>query len=204
MTTLNPLGFDYIATALAENLTALTPTGRRTGIEPSCKIMQMTAISSSSDHEAGTIWRPDVTVATIVPRDDRFLIVEENVRGALVLNNPAGHLEPDESLADAAQRETREETGWTVDLDHLVGIYQWRSDAGGHFLRFTFAATAVRRDELQALDTGIVRALWLTRAEIAAAEGRLRSPMVLRGIDDWIGGRRLPLSACTWMIEAPA
>jgi 8-oxo-dGTP pyrophosphatase MutT (NUDIX family) len=202
MATLNPLGFDYIATAVAENLTALPPAGHRTGAKASCKIMQMKAISSSGDNEAGTIWRPDVTVATIVARDGRFLIVEENVRGALVLNNPAGHLEPDESLADAALRETREETGWGVELDHLIGIYQWRSDAGGHFLRFTFAATAVQHDELQALDTGIVRALWLTRTEIAAARGRLRSPMVLRGIDDWLAGRRLPLSACISMIEA--
>lgn len=166
--------------------------------------MQMKAFSSIGENEVGTVWRPDVTVATIVARDSRFLIVEENVRGALVLNNPAGHLEPDESLPDAAVRETREETGWSVELDHLVGIYQWRSESGGHFLRFTFAATALQHDELQALDTGIVRALWMTRAEIVAARDRLRSPMVLRGIEDWLAGRRLPLSACTWMIEAPA
>jgi len=166
--------------------------------------MQMKQISSIGENEAGTIWRPDVTVATIVARDDRFLIVEELVRGELVLNNPAGHLEPDESLPAAALRETCEETGWSVELDHLVGIYQWRSDTGGHFLRFTFAATALQHDALQALDTGIVRALWLTRAEIAADAARLRSPMVLRGIDDWLAGRRLPLSACISMLGTSA
>jgi 8-oxo-dGTP pyrophosphatase MutT (NUDIX family) len=166
--------------------------------------MQMKEISSLGEIEAGTIWRPDVTVATIVARDGRFLIVEENVRGELVLNNPAGHLEPDESLPDAAQRETLEETGWSVELDHLVGVYQWRSNAGGHFLRFTFAATAVRHDPRQALDTGIVRALWLTRGEIARGAVRPRSPMVLKGIDDWLAGQRFPLSACTSLIGAPA
>lgn len=143
------------------------------------------------------VWRPHVTVATVVPRGGRFLLVEENVRGRLVLNQPAGHLDPGETLHDAALRETREETGWDVELTCLVGVQQWQAPGGDPFLRFTFAAEALRHDPARPLDAGIVRALWMTREEIAAAAGRLRSPMVLAGIDDWLGGRRLPLDAIT-------
>ena len=140
------------------------------------------------------VWRPDVTVATIVPRDGRFLMVEERIRGELVVNQPAGHLEPEEPLAHAAVRETLEETGWTVELTDLVGVYQWtRPGDGWQVLRFAFAARPVSHDPLRVLDTGIERALWLTRAEIAAA--RTRSPLVLRNIDDWVAGRRLPLDS---------
>jgi 8-oxo-dGTP pyrophosphatase MutT (NUDIX family) len=143
-----------------------------------------TAISSDA------IWRPDVTVACIVQRDERFLLVEELIHGELVLNQPAGHLEPRESLCEAAIRETIEETGWTVELTHLVGVYQWtNSGNNSHFLRFTFAAEALSHDAQRALDAGIVRALWMTREEIAAAQTRLRSPMVLRGVDDYLAGK---------------
>jgi 8-oxo-dGTP pyrophosphatase MutT (NUDIX family) len=145
------------------------------------------------------IWRPDVTVACIVPQREKFLLVEENVRGELVLNQPAGHLEPDESLAQAALRETLEETGWNVELTHLVGIYQW-ANGDGHFLRFTFAAQARSHDPERKLDAGIVRAVWLTRDEIVATQGRLRSPMVLRGMDDFLAGKRLPLDALTSLL----
>jgi len=145
------------------------------------------------------IWRPDVTVACIVPHVGKFLLVEENVRGELVLNQPAGHLEPDESLLDAAQRETLEETGWRVELTGLVGIYQWTS-SDAHFLRFTFAARALTHDPARKLDAGIVRALWMTRDEIAASHARLRSPMVLRSVDDFLAGKRLPLESVTSLL----
>ncbi|MGN6519191.1 MAG: NUDIX hydrolase [Dokdonella sp.] len=141
------------------------------------------------------VWRPHVTVATVVPHDGRFLLVEENVRGRIVLNQPAGHLEPDESLHDAALRETREETGWDVGLTCLLGVQQWRSPSGSQFVRFTFGAEPLRHDAARPLDAGILRALWLTREEIALAATRLRSPMVLASIDDWLGGRRLPLDS---------
>ena len=147
------------------------------------------------------IWRPDVTVACIVPQRGKFLLVEENVRGELVLNQPAGHLEPDESLLDAAVRETLEETAWCVDLTHLVGVYQW-ANGDGHFLRFTFAAQARSHDPARELDAGIVRALWLARDEIAAAQPRLRSPMVLRGVDDFLADKRLPLDGLTCLLES--
>ncbi|HSM99545.1 MAG TPA: NUDIX hydrolase [Rudaea sp.] len=147
------------------------------------------------------IWRPDVTVACIVPRNGKFLLVEEIVRGERVLNQPAGHLEPDESLPAAAVRETREETGWDVSLTHLVGIYQW-ANADGAFLRFTFAAEPLRHDPARTLDDGIVRALWMPRDEIAASRN-LRSPMVLRGIDDYLDGKRSELASLACLLEMP-
>jgi len=158
--------------------------------------------NSELDDDAG-IWRPHVTVATVVPRDGRFLLVEESVRGRIVLNQPAGHLDPDESLHAAAIRETLEETGWEVELTCLLGVQQWSSPSGRQFVRFTFAAEAIRHDSARPLDDGILRALWMTRAEIAAAAPRLRSPMVLAGVDDWLGGRRLPLDAIRYLSAHP-
>lgn len=141
-------------------------------------------------------WYPHVTVATVVPMDDRFLFVEESVHGRLVINQPAGHLEPGETLHAAALRETLEETAWHVELECLVGVQQWTSTASGsHFIRFTFGARSVRHEPELPLDTGIVRALWLRRDEIADARDRLRSPLVLDSVDDWIAGRRLPLDS---------
>jgi len=154
--------------------------------------------------ESDSIWRPDVTVACVVPRNDTFLLVEENIHQTLVLNQPAGHLEPDETLSDAARRETIEETGWDVSLDALIGVYQWTNlDNKRHFLRFTFAATPVRHYPQRHLDDGIVRALWLSRDEIAADRSRLRSPMVLRCIDDWIAGKRQPLDVLHYLNAHP-
>jgi 8-oxo-dGTP pyrophosphatase MutT (NUDIX family) len=145
---------------------------------------------------ADAIWRPHVTVATVVAAASRFLLVEENVRGELVLNQPAGHLEPNESLLDAALRETMEETGWSVELTHFVGAYQWNApDTDIEYLRFTFAARPLRFDAQHALDDGIVKALWLTREEIVARSARHRNPMVLGNIDDWLMNRRFPLDS---------
>ena len=139
------------------------------------------------------IWRPDVTVACIVPQDGKFLLVEEDVKGRRVLNQPAGHLESGESLPAAALRETCEETGWDVELTHLVGVYHWANDDGA-FLRFTFAARPLRHDPTRILDAGIVRAVWMTREAIAASRN-LRSPMVLRGIEDFLDGKCVALDA---------
>lgn len=151
------------------------------------------------EHSAASVdavWRPRVTVATIVCREDRFLLVEENIRGELVLNQPAGHLEQNESLLDAAVRETLEETGWTVELSGFVGAYQWNTpDGSAEYLRLAFAARPVRHDAQRTLDDGIVRALWLTREEIAAQASRHRNPMVLGNIDDWLAGKCYPLDA---------
>ena len=149
-------------------------------------------------YREGRFWQPDVTVATVVVRDGRLLVVEEEVEGRRVLNQPAGHLEPDESLVEAALRETREETGWDVRLTAFVGAYQWKSPAGRHagrhYLRFAFAAEPVTHDPARPLDAGIVQTLWMTPAELQAAQARHRSPLVWQAVADHLAGRRHPLS----------
>lgn len=150
-------------------------------------------------YREGRFWQPDVTVATVVVRDGRLLMVEEQADGRLVLNQPAGHLEPDESLVDAALRETREETGWDVRLTAFVGAYQWKAPASGrnagrHYLRFAFAAEPLTHDPDRPLDNGIVQALWMTPAELQAAHARHRSPLVWQVVADHLAGRRHPLS----------
>lgn len=136
-------------------------------------------------------------------RDGRLLVVEETVAGRLVINQPAGHLEPDETLVDAAVRETLEETGWTVRPTAFIGAYQWKSprgadgNGGRHYLRMAFAADALAHDPQQPLDRGIARALWLTPAELEAERPRHRSPLVWQAAEDFLAGRRFPLSALT-------
>lgn len=149
------------------------------------------------------VWRPHVTVACVVARDDRYLVVEETIHGVSMYNQPAGHLEDGETLPAAAVRETLEETGWNVALTSLIGVQQWRStEHGDMVLRFCFAAQPVHHDDARALDAGITRALWLTRAEIAALGDRLRSPLVLCSIDAWLAGQRLPLDTLEYLSEA--
>jgi 8-oxo-dGTP pyrophosphatase MutT (NUDIX family) len=150
-------------------------------------------------YREGRFWQPDVTVATVVVDGGRLLMVEESVGGRLVLNQPAGHLEPDESLIEAALRETLEETGWEVRLTAFVGAYQWKAPlngdgtAGRHYLRFAFAAEPLRHDPARPLDEGIVQALWMTPSELQAAQARHRSPLVWRAAADFLAGRRQPL-----------
>ena len=152
-----------------------------------------------------SVWRPRVTVACVVADGARYLMVEEEVNGTLAYNQPAGHLEPDESLVQAAARETLEETGWTVRPTHLVGIHQWRSTEHGEgVVRFTFAAHALAHDPKRPLDNGIRRALWLTHSEIAALGRRLRSPLVLSSIDAWLAGQRLPLETVASLLPGHA
>lgn len=148
------------------------------------------------------IWRPHVTVACVVADGDRYLMVEEEVGGRIAYNQPAGHLDEGESLITAALRETLEETGWIVELQHLIGVHQWRStEHGDAVVRFSFAARPISHDPERPLDTDIRRALWLTRAEIAALGERLRSPMILQSIDLWLAGQRLPLAALSHLPE---
>lgn len=132
-------------------------------------------------------------MATIVVRDGRLLLVEEAKGGRLVLNQPAGHLEPGESLVEAAVRETLEETAWTVRPTALVGLYQWHAPDGHDFLRCVVAAEPLQQDPRRALDDGIVRALWLSPQELATAGPRLRSPLVWQAVADWMAGSRYPL-----------
>jgi len=139
--------------------------------------------------------RPAVTVATVVERDGLFLLVEEETRAGLRLNQPAGHVEAGEALPVAAVRETLEETGWHVIPTALVGIYRWAApETGATFVRFSFAGDAHGHDAARTLHAGIVRALWLSYEEIVARRDDHRSPLVLRCIDDYRAGKRWPLN----------
>jgi 8-oxo-dGTP pyrophosphatase MutT (NUDIX family) len=139
---------------------------------------------------------PEVTVAAIVMREGTFLLVEERIAGRLVLNQPAGHLEDRETLVEAVIREAREETAWRFHPEALVGTYLWRNPVNGRsFLRFAFCGAVDDHRPQQALDKGIVRALWLTPAEVQAQPARLRSPLVTRCIEDFQQGRRQPLDS---------
>ncbi len=139
------------------------------------------------------IWTPHITVATVVPRDDTFLLVEEWADEQLVLNQPAGHLDPDETLVKAAARETLEETGWKVSIEYIIGIYLYHAPNGITYHRTCFMASPVSRSSRQ-LDVGIERAVWMTRAEIITEIHRTRSPLVLTCIDDYLANKRFPLS----------
>lgn len=140
-------------------------------------------------------WHAHVTVATIVEAEGRFLLVEELKGGRLVLNQPAGHLEPGESLIEAAQRETLEETGWTVEIQGIVGIGLYTAPSNGiTYYRTTFHGRPVSHDPQRALDEGIARATWLTAEDVRSQLERLRSPMVMTAIDQYLAGHRYPLS----------
>lgn len=149
---------------------------------------------------------PDVTVAAIVERQGRFLLVEEDIQQRLVFNQPAGHVESGETLAAAVIREALEETAWRFTPHALLGTYLWRNPVNGvSFLRFAFIGTVADHDPQRSLDRGIVATHWLTRTEIAAQGARLRSPLVLRCIDDYLAGQQLPLhSVAALDLEAAA
>ena len=143
-------------------------------------------------------WRPSVTVAAVAERDGRFLVVEEHTSEGLRLNNPAGHLEPGESLVEAVCREALEETACRFTPTALLGVYlsRFRRLATGEdvtYLRFAFAGTASEPEPGRALDDGIVRALWLTPDEIRRHATPHRSPLLARCIEDHLAGRRHPL-----------
>ncbi|MEY8878025.1 MAG: NUDIX hydrolase [Leptothrix sp. (in: b-proteobacteria)] len=153
-----------------------------------------------------TRWKPSVTVAAIVEDDGRFLLVEEETPEGLRLNNPAGHLDPGESPLEAVVRECLEETARAFTPQHLTGVYLSRFERparAGHaaeditYLRLAFSGTVGEALPGRTLDTGIVRTLWLTLAELRASAARHRSPLVLRCIEDHLAGRRHPLEVIT-------
>lgn len=143
-------------------------------------------------------WKPNVTVAAIIEREGRFLLVEEDTTDGLRLNNPAGHLDPGESIVQACAREVLEETAHDFTPSALVGVYmtrftKTRTGDDTTYLRFSFAGTLGTHHGWRALDTGIVRTVWLTADEIRACPQRHRSPLLLRGMEDYLAGRRFPL-----------
>ncbi|WP_114649279.1 NUDIX hydrolase [Pseudothauera hydrothermalis] len=139
-------------------------------------------------------WKPNVTVAAVIERDGRFLLVEEETAEGLRFNQPAGHLEAGESLPAASVRETLEEAAYHFVPEYLVGIYQWPRPQGDlTYLRFAFGGRVSGQEPGRVLDTGIVRAVWLTPDEMRACRERHRSPLVMQCVDDWLAGRRYAL-----------
>jgi phosphatase NudJ len=143
-------------------------------------------------------WKPSVTVAAVIERDGRFLLVEEETADGLRLNNPAGHLDPGESPLQGVVRETLEETACAFTPRCLVGVYMSRFQRASTgeditYLRFAYAGTVGDPLPGRTLDTGIVRTLWLTPDEIRASAARHRSPLLLRCMEDHLAGKHLPL-----------
>ncbi len=139
-------------------------------------------------------WTPHITVAAIIEEAGRFLMVEEEINGQPVYNQPAGHLEKDETLLDAVKREVQEETARQFTPEYLIGIYLFSPpNADASYLRVCFAGQCNAPDPHASLDTSIIQALWLSRAELLAAPDKLRTELVLRCIDDYLQARRYPL-----------
>ena len=155
-------------------------------------------------------WRPSVTVAAVIERDGRFLMIEEETSEGLKINNPAGHLDPGETPAEGCAREALEETAWRFRPTGLLGVYisRFRRSTTGEditYLRFAFTGELGEHVAGRALDYGIVRTLWMTADELRATADRHRSPLVLRCLEDYLRGVRYPLSAvyCDPSIHGP-
>jgi NADH pyrophosphatase NudC (nudix superfamily) len=148
------------------------------------------------------VWKPNVTVAAVIEQDQRFLIVEEETGEGLQFNQPAGHLEEGEDLISAVKREVLEETAWQFEPEHIVSIQLWRKNPDfPSFLRVCFSGRCHSHNPEQPLDEGIIAAHWLTREEIEKRRHRLRSPLVLISIDDYLNGQRHPLSLLKSFID---
>ena len=145
-----------------------------------------------------SIWKPNVTVAAVLERDGRFLLVEEHTADGIRFNQPAGHLEPGESLIQGAVRETLEETAYAFQPTAVLGVYQYHQESSDTtYLRFAFTGDITGQEAGRALDQGIIRTAWLTVAEIRGHLARHRSPLVMRCVDDYLAGRRYPLDLIT-------
>jgi 8-oxo-dGTP pyrophosphatase MutT (NUDIX family) len=140
--------------------------------------------------------KPEITVAAITQADGRFLLVEERINQRLVFNQPAGHVEHGESLLAAVVREVREETAWRFAPQSLIGVYLWRSpDSGVTTMRFAFSGTVDDHHSTQPLDHGIVGTHWLSRTDLQEREQRLRSPLVMLCIQDYLDGKQQPIAS---------
>ncbi len=139
-------------------------------------------------------WLPHVTVATVVEKDGQYLLVQEHSNGKLVYNQPAGHLDQNETLEQAAVRETFEETGWHVELKGIVGISLYTSPHNQvTYHRTTFFAQALNHEPAQILDDGIVQALWMSYEDIVASADQMRSQLVIQCIEQYRAEHRYPL-----------
>lgn len=143
------------------------------------------------------IWKPSVTVAAIIEQAGKFLLVEEETSEGVRFNQPAGHLDPDETLETAVSREVLEETAYDFTPDSLVGVYMSRyvssrNNENVTYLRFTFAGTLGTLHD-QPLDHGIIRTVWMSYEELLACKDTHRSPLVLQCVEDYLAGKRSPL-----------
>ena len=144
------------------------------------------------------IWKPHVTVAAVIEQNGRFLLVEEQTDDGILFNQPAGHLDPGESLIAAAIRETLEESAYHFVPDTLLGIYQWhRAGRDCTYLRFAFTGTITGSEPDRILDAGILRTVWQAPDEMRAQQNRHRSPLVIRCMEDYLAGKRYPLALLT-------
>jgi ADP-ribose pyrophosphatase len=144
------------------------------------------------------IWKPNTTVAAIIEQQGKFLLVEEETADGIRLNQPAGHVENGETLVDAVIRETNEETAYDFTPEHLLGVYHWRHPQKDiTYLRFAFIGRAGDHKPGQKLDTGVLRALWMSPDEIRASCNIHRSPQVLTCVEHYLAGQRFPLSVIT-------
>ena len=144
------------------------------------------------------IWKPNVTVAAIIEQKGKFLLVEEHTSQGLKFNQPAGHLEANESLLNAVVREAREESAYEFEPQYLIGIYRWHADTSNTtYLRFAYSGHILAHHTEQALDKGIVRTVWMTLEEIRATTPRHRSPLILQCVEDYLAGKRYPLELVT-------
>lgn len=144
------------------------------------------------------IWKPHVTVAAVVEREGRFLLVEEETDDGIRFNQPAGHLECGESLSDAVVRETLEESAYDFVPESFVGVYLWRNEVKDlTYLRFVFAGRVTGHHPERALDDGIIAAHWVTLDELRATPEKHRSPMILQCVEDYCAGKRYPLELVT-------
>lgn len=148
-------------------------------------------------------WKPNVTVSAVVCRDERFLLVEEDADGEIVFNQPSGHLERGETLLAAVRREVLEETGWEFQPESIIGVYLYPKPGSEiTYLRFCFYGHCIGHDPGGTPEPGIIRVVWLLRDEVERLGSRLRSPMVLRCIDDYLAGKSFSLDLINPMIDA--
>jgi len=143
-------------------------------------------------------WKPNTTVAAIVEQNGQFLLVEEDTADGVRINQPAGHLEQDETLLEAVIRETFEESAYRFTPEALLGVYHWQRPARDiTYLRFAYIGSVSHQDPLQKLDDGIIRTVWMTLEEVRANSAILRSPQVLTCIEHYLAGQRFPLNVVT-------
>ncbi len=141
------------------------------------------------------VWKPHVTVAAVIEQNSHFLVVEEHTADGLAFNQPAGHLEENEDFITAIKREVLEETAWQFEPQHVISVQLWRKNlATPTFLRVCFSGQVYSHNPLQVLDSGIVTTHWLSYQQLVATKSKLRSPLVLSCIEDYLNGNRYPLS----------